>query len=37
VMEWMPPPDGIECAKLVMFPTTRKGESIHEGDYHRRG
>jgi len=30
VMEWMPPPDGIECAKVVMFSHPTNGESIHE-------
>ena len=29
MMEWMPPPDGIECAKVVMFSHPTNGESIH--------
>ena len=29
LMEWMPPPDGIECAKVVMFSHPTNGESIH--------
>ena len=29
MMEWMPPPDGIECAKVVMFSHPTNRESIH--------
>jgi hypothetical protein len=27
MMEWMPPPDGIECAKVVMFSHPTNGDS----------
>jgi hypothetical protein len=32
MMEWMPPPDGIECAKVAMF-----AHPTNEGDIHGKG